>query len=66
MNILLTNDDGIQAEGLKALYRQLSRRYNVLVVAPDHEQSGTGHAISLHAPLRAQKMEADNSLAAMP
>lgn len=60
MNILLTNDDGIQAEGLKALYRQFARQHYVMVVAPDHEQSGAGHAISLHEPLRAHKVGANN------
>ena len=51
-NILITNDDGIYAEGLWAIYRRLSDRYRVTVVAPDRERSAIGHAITLHEPLR--------------
>ncbi|MFT4099431.1 MAG: 5'/3'-nucleotidase SurE [Burkholderiaceae bacterium] len=52
--VLLTNDDGIHAPGLKVLEeiaRQVARE--VWIVAPEHDQSGVSHAISLHAPLRA-------------
>ncbi len=52
MNILLTNDDGIYAEGLWALYRRLSRHHEVTVVAPDRERSAVSHSITLHSPLR--------------
>lgn len=52
MNILLTNDDGIHAQGLWALYRRLSARHSVTVVAPDRERSAVGHGITLHQPLR--------------
>ena len=51
--VLLTNDDGITAPGLGVLERVaalLARE--VWVVAPEHDQSGTSHAVSLHAPLR--------------
>jgi 5'-nucleotidase len=51
--VLLTNDDGIDAPGLQLLERvaaTLARE--VWVVAPEHDQSGTSHALSLHAPLR--------------
>lgn len=57
MHILLTNDDGIHARGLWALYERLSDRYNVTVVAPDRERSAVGHAITLHEPLRAVPAE---------
>lgn len=56
MNILLTNDDGIHAKGLWALYRQFSVRHSVTVVAPDRERSAVGHGITLHQPLRAVLM----------
>jgi 5'-nucleotidase len=52
--ILLTNDDGIEAPGLEVLERianQLARE--VWIVAPEHDQSGTSHAVSLHHPIRA-------------
>ena len=53
MNILLTNDDGIHAKGLWALYYRLVDGHYVLVVAPDRERSAIGHAITLNQPLRA-------------
>lgn len=60
MNILLTNDDGIQAVGLRALYYALKRGgFNVQVVAPVAEQSAVGHAVSLSSPLRVKKFEED-------
>ncbi|WP_320169661.1 5'/3'-nucleotidase SurE [Maridesulfovibrio sp.] len=58
MNILLTNDDGIQAVGLRALYHGLIRSgMKVQVVAPVAEQSAVGHAVSLSSPLRVKKFE---------
>jgi 5'/3'-nucleotidase len=51
--ILLTNDDGIEAPGLEVLERiasELARE--VWVVAPEHDQSGVSHAVSLHHPIR--------------
>ena len=57
MRILLTNDDGIFAGGLRALYRVFSKSHDVTVVAPDRERSAIGHAITLHQPLRTQWIE---------
>ena len=54
MKILLTNDDGIYADGLWALYKRFSVDNEVIVIAPDRERSAVGHAITLHAPLRAE------------
>ena len=51
--ILLSNDDGIFAPGLYALYEEVSKLGEVKVVAPDSEQSAVGHAITLRNPLRA-------------
>ena len=53
MAILLTNDDGIQAQGLWALYDRFAPSHRITVVAPDRERSAVGHAITLHAPIRA-------------
>ena len=53
MNVLLTNDDGIHAQGLWAIYNRLAGKHRVDVVAPDRECSAIGHAITLHQPLRA-------------
>lgn len=51
MNILLTNDDGIYAEGLWALYKRFTEKHSVTVVAPDRKRSAVGHGITLHKPL---------------
>ena len=52
MRILVTNDDGVQSDGLFALFHALSQVGDVSVVAPERQQSATGHAITLHKPLR--------------
>ncbi len=59
MRILVTNDDGINAEGLAALERiarQLSD--DVWIAAPEHEQSGASRALTLSEPLRVRKLDA--------
>lgn len=56
MHILLTNDDGIQAPGLWALYDRFRQDFDVTVIAPDRERSAVGHAITLHQPLRSQSL----------
>jgi len=50
--ILLSNDDGINAPGLAALYEGMKSIGDVIVVAPDSEKSAVGHAITLSDPLR--------------
>jgi 5'-nucleotidase len=50
--LLVTNDDGIEAPGIRALCRRLERVAEVVVVAPDREQSAVSHSISLSRPLR--------------
>ena len=56
MNILLTNDDGIHAPGLLALFATLSRDHQVWVVAPESEQSAVGHSITLADPIKMKKI----------
>lgn len=56
MRILLTNDDGIHAPGLLALYRALKTEYSVEIVAPESEMSAVGHAITLSLPLRVREV----------
>ena len=56
VKILLTNDDGIHAPGLMALYKELNGDYDVSVVAPESEMSAVGHAITLASPLRVQEV----------
>lgn len=53
MRVLLTNDDGIGSPGLHALAHAFEAEGEIYVVAPEHERSATGHAITLHKPLRA-------------
>jgi 5'-nucleotidase len=54
VHILLTNDDGILAPGLAALYRELTALGRVSVVAPDTVQSASGHGITVREPLVAR------------
>jgi len=56
MRLLLTNDDGIYAPGLQALYSELKADFEICIVAPDTEMSAVGHAISLTSPLRVQSV----------
>lgn len=55
--ILISNDDGVEAEGIKLL-EKIARTLSddVWVVAPEHEQSGAGHSLSLHKPLRVRQV----------
>ena len=55
--ILITNDDGIHSKGLKALRSVIEKRWDVVVVAPDREMSATGHALTLHRPLRLTRLD---------
>src|SRR3954464_13257587 len=59
--ILLTNDDGITAPGLVAMYRMLTDMSEVQVVAPETVQSATGHGITLSGPLLTSKVEVENA-----
>jgi 5'-nucleotidase len=54
-SILITNDDGFGAEGLRVLEQSLSALGTIWVVAPDREQSGQGHALTLNHPLRIER-----------
>ena len=55
--ILLSNDDGVHAAGLKALERVIGKiSKDVWTVAPEAEQSGAGHSLTIHQPLRQRKL----------
>lgn len=54
--ILLTNDDGINSEGLHVLARELKDLGEVYIVAPDRERSAASHSLTLHRPLRVEKL----------
>lgn len=60
MRILLTNDDGIYAPGLRALRKELQKIGTVSVVAPASEQSATGHSVTLNNPIVVQEINDDN------
>lgn len=51
MNILITNDDGITADGIIELAKEISKIANVYLVAPDSQKSATGHSITIHNPI---------------
>jgi len=58
MKILISNDDGILSNGIRALIESLSRHHDVYVVAPDRERSAAGHSLTLHTPLRVEEVDA--------
>jgi 5'-nucleotidase len=57
--ILITNDDGITAPGIRALVNAMKLIGDVVVVAPDKPQSGMGHAITINSTLRLQEVKQD-------
>lgn len=57
MKILISNDDGILANGIHALMEALSKNHEVYVVAPDRERSAAGHSLTLHTPLRVEEVD---------
>lgn len=59
MRILITNDDGIRAPGLRALVEVARKRGEVKIVAPDYERSACGHAMTLRDPLRVKELDYD-------
>ena len=56
MKLIITNDDGIEAEGLQTLVRLASRWGEVVVVAPAEPQSGIGHQLTTDRPIRVDKL----------
>ncbi|HTA76848.1 MAG TPA: 5'/3'-nucleotidase SurE [bacterium] len=54
MRILLTNDDGIDAPGFRALYEAIKPLGEIAISAPDQQASATGHSISLNTPFKVQ------------
>jgi 5'-nucleotidase len=58
MNLLISNDDGIFAMGIRALADTLAESgHHVTVVCPDRERSATGHGLTLHKPIRAEQVQ---------
>jgi 5'-nucleotidase len=58
MKLLISNDDGISALGIRTLANTLAQAgHDVTVVCPDRERSATGHGLTLHQPIRAEVVE---------
>ncbi|MBI2864820.1 MAG: 5'/3'-nucleotidase SurE [Chloroflexi bacterium] len=57
LRILVTNDDGVYGDGLWQLVGELGKAAEIVVVAPDREQSGVGTAVTLHRPLRVRELK---------
>jgi len=58
MKLLVSNDDGIFAQGIRTLANTLAKAgHQVSVVCPDRERSATGHGLTLHQPIRAEEMD---------
>ena len=67
LNILILNDDGIAADGLKTLARHLAQRHCVTVAAPMHQQSGTSHALTIGSAIEVradETFDAENNITA--
>lgn len=62
MKILLTNDDGVNAPGLRALQARVRRLGEIAIVAPDSERSAVGHAITTVDPLRVTEVKRDGEV----
>ena len=61
MRILLTNDDGIRAPGIQALWEQLKTIAEIVVAAPSQQQSATGHSITVYHPIWVNQQPFDDS-----
>ncbi|MBN1398586.1 MAG: 5'/3'-nucleotidase SurE [Bacteroidetes bacterium] len=57
LEILVSNDDGIDASGIYSLVQEMKKIGNVTVVAPDKQQSAVGHAITMNYPLRVKEFK---------
>lgn len=62
MRILVTNDDGIDSPGILALVKAMREVGDVIVVAPDRQQSAVGHALTVSSPLRATPFHRDGEM----
>ena len=61
MNILVANDDGIEARGIRELTKALSEKANVYVCAPDTQRSASGHGITVSKPIEAEEVPFANA-----
>lgn len=61
MNILVTNDDGINAKGLRSLVNELSKIADVYIIAPEGERSANSHHITISGRIRYELVEVENA-----
>jgi 5'-nucleotidase len=54
--ILVTNDDGVHSPGITALFRAMKSLGDAYIIAPDRERSAAGHSLTLHRPLKVEKI----------
>ncbi|GAA0817315.1 5'/3'-nucleotidase SurE [Clostridium tertium] len=64
MKILITNDDGINARGIIALAKEISKNHEIIVVAPREQKSASSHSISIHNPIRIREEKLDENFKA--
>jgi 5'-nucleotidase len=64
MRILITNDDGIESNGIRILAHELSKIASVVVVSPKSEKSAVGHSITLHKPIRLERVDIGENIEA--
>ncbi|MBE6081237.1 MULTISPECIES: 5'/3'-nucleotidase SurE [Tissierellales] len=57
MRLLLVNDDGINAEGIQTLAKELEKEYELTIVAPDDQRSASGHSITLRKPIVVKRVK---------
>lgn len=57
MRILLTNDDGVYAEGIRALALELRQEHEIAIAAPDSQRSGAGHSFTCTRPIEVRKVQ---------
>lgn len=62
MRILLTNDDGVFAPGIRALHKALKEDHDVFVAAPETEQSAVGHSITLTDPIKVRPLNGPSGM----
>ena len=64
MKILITNDDGVNARGIYTLAKEISKKHEVIVVAPREQRSAYSHAITIHNPIKIREEKIDEDFKA--
>ncbi|EEH98541.1 5'/3'-nucleotidase SurE [Clostridium tertium] len=64
MKILITNDDGINARGIIALAKEISKKHEIIVVAPREQKSASSHSISINNPIKIREEKLDENFKA--